>query len=230
MAGRSRLRPGKLGTVTIVPTRSGRFTGRAYTRDGSGEMHRLRSTQSSEQAVREDLQNQAAACLHVKGLLGPQSPMNEALALWIADRTGQVRPQSLRIYKDTIRWLGDYVGAVPLSEFRPPMLRRLLKRIEQERSSGGADHARSALNGALWIAVNEEAIESNPLLLVRTQVQKKSLPVSLNVVQVSALRRAYREREQRVARYTGSSVFVLGWTIEVMLATGLRALRNQGCR
>lgn len=224
MAGRKPLAPGELGAVKVVPTPSGGYSGRARTRDGGGIIRRLRASASTEAEVIALLEVRARETLYMNGELSPSAPLSIALDMWIKEKEfdESVKPQTLRIYKDNVRWLTPYVGALPLDSFTPKSTRQLLKRILEERSSSAVDQARTALNGAFGIAVEEDAMEHNPLILVKKRAKKKPPPTALPVEQVHAFRCACRRREVAKKRYVGESIWILGWVIEIILASGLR--------
>lgn len=224
MAGRKPLAPGELGSISIETTPSGGFSGRARTRDGGGMIQRLRATGRTEAEVIAALEARARETLYQHGDLTPSSALSVALDMWIKEKESDdnIRPQTLRIYRDNVRWLTPYVGALTLDSFTPKSTRHLLKKILDERSSSAVDQARTALNGAFGIAVEEDAMDHNPLILVKKRAKKRALPTALSVEQVQALRRAYRRREVEKKRYVGESIWLLGWVIEVLLASGLR--------
>jgi len=93
--------------MTITRQGSGSYTGRAWTRTAGGERKRLRATAATKESVEEQLRAQARGYLFTEGILGEDSSMAAALAAWIDDRDGNVRPQTLRIYRDTVRWLSE---------------------------------------------------------------------------------------------------------------------------
>lgn len=232
MAGRRPLAPGELGSVTVTRQGTGSYTARAWTRTAGGDRKRLRATGATEEDVREQLAAQARGYLFVEGVLGPDSTMAAALASWVEDRHGHVRPQTLRIYRDTVRWLSPMIGAMPLSDMRPAVVKRILQDVRRARGDGAVAHARTALSGAFGVAVEDEALDSNPLLSLRRQSQVRPIPKSLTVDQIQALRSVILEREHRIARYTGASGPLLRWVVEVMLGSGLRisevlAIRHQ---
>lgn len=223
MAGRRPLQPGELGSVSITKTKAGRYTGRAMTRDAGGARHYLRATEATAEAVHAALQ--ASAIAYVRsgaGQLNAESPIAAAFVAWLADCEEEVRPQTLRIYRDTVRWLGPMIGAMPLSSFTVGTTKDVLKRVAKERSKGAVGHARTALSGALGVAAEEGAINANPVRSLRRKAKKRPMPKSLNAHQVKVIREAIREREDRVARYTGDSVYLLRWVTDVMLGSGLR--------
>lgn len=232
MAGRRPLAPGELGSVTITRQGTGSYTARAWARTAGGDRKRLRATGASQDDVQQQLVNQARGYLFVDGVLTAESSMAAALASWVEDRDSNVRPQTLRIYRDTVRWLSPLIGAMPLGDMRPAVVKRILQDIRRARGDGAVAHARTALSGAFGVAVEDEALDSNPLLSLRRQVQDRPIPKSLTVSQVNALRAAVLEREERIARYTGASGPLLRWVVEVMLGSGLRisevlAIRHQ---
>jgi integrase len=99
--------------------------------------------------------------------------------------------------------------------------------------AGAVDHARTALNGALGVAVEDGVIDHNPLLSLRKRKGQKGIPTALTVEQVRVLREVVRAREERVRPRAGASASAsaLRWTIELQLGSSYRvsevlALRN----
>lgn len=232
MAGRRPLAPGELGSVKITPQGTGSVTARAWTRTAGGDRKRLRATGTSEADVLDKLKQQARGYLFVDGVLSEDSSMAAALAAWVEDRASNVRPQTLRIYRDTVRWLSPMIGAMSIAEMRPAVVKRVLRDVERTRGEGAVGHARTALSGAFGVAVEDEALDHNPVLSLRRQSKERPIPKALTVEQVSVLRQVIAERELRVARYSGTSAHLLRWVVEVMLGSGLRisevlAIRHQ---
>ncbi|WP_415137159.1 site-specific integrase, partial [Microbacterium sp.] len=157
--------------------------------------------------------------------------MATVLDMWIADRTGEVRPQSLRIYRDTVRWLSPLIGGLTLEDMSASRIKVLLATVEQDRSLAAVHAVRVALNGALGIAVELDAIQHNPIRSLRRRKPVRRIPKALNVAQVNVLREVILEREQGAARHGGAGAPMLRWVVEVMLGSGLQisevlALRN----
>lgn len=231
MAGRQALLPGELGAVQVSPAPKGGFTGRAYTRDGGGEKRRLYAAGGTEVEVRSSLELQAQRSVYVGGEMTPETPLTHALQKWLEDREGEVRLQSMRIYRDTVRWLTPMAGALLIGDMTPQQCKSLLTDIKNRRSAGAVDHARTPLNGALGVAVEDGVIDHNPLLSLRKRKGQKRIPTALTVEQVRVLRDVVRAREERVRPRPGASALVLRWTIELQLGSSCRvsealALRN----
>jgi site-specific recombinase XerD len=91
-----------------------------------------------------------------------------------------------------------FAGALTVAELRPATIKRILTKVEKERSPSGAHHARVALSGALGLAVEEDVISTNPVLSLRRREPKASVPVALGLEEVQALRGAIARREERV--------------------------------
>lgn len=145
--------------------------------------------------------------------------------------TGDVRPQTVRIYADTVRWLAPMAGGLTVAELTPARIKRLLDDVEQRRSASARKQARVALKGALGLAVDDDVIQYNPILSLRREKRATGIPTALTAAQVQVLRRLVRERAVQSERFVGPSAHVLGWAMEVALGSGLRisevaALRN----
>ncbi|MFS0732961.1 site-specific integrase [Microbacterium jepli] len=157
------------------------------------------------------------------GEITADTALSELLQQWIEDRVDRVRPQTTRMYRDTVRWLAPFVGALTVAELRPATIKRILTRVEKERSSSAAHHARVALSGALGLAVEEDVISSNPVLSLRRREPKPTVPIALGSREVLALRSAIVRREERVRSTAGQGpAFVLRWVVELQLGSGLR--------
>ena len=146
-----------------------------------------------------------------------------ALNLWLEDRAREVRPQTLRVYRDTTRWLIPLVGAVRLEDAqRPARIRRILEEVELKRGCGAYSFARSALSGAFGVALAHGLCDGNPVRLLRRQSRVKASATSLPPEQVEIVRRCVPARAIRTERYVASSAFLLGCVMDVMLGSGVR--------
>ncbi|WP_261163890.1 tyrosine recombinase XerC [Microbacterium sp. Marseille-Q6965] len=229
--GRRPLGVGELGGVTYAHAGKGVVVARARTRDAGGVIHRPQARGATKEEALERLQAKARRLAVAGEEIGPDTPLGDLFQMWLEDREGEIRPQSHRFYKDIVRWLTPIVGGIPVGECRPARVKRILDEIEAARGSGAAlDHARTALSGAFVVAVEEGALDHNPLLSLRKRKGRQQRPKALNVEQVRALRAAIRRREERAARYTGESVALLRIVSEVMLGSGLRIAEVLGLR
>ncbi|WP_227531106.1 hypothetical protein [Microbacterium tenebrionis] len=117
--------------------------------------------------------------------LSEDTPLSVLFGLWIEDRDGAIRKQSVRIYKSTISWLDPLIGAIPIGEARQPLrVKRMLKAVEEARGEAALQQARVALNGAFAMAIENGVIEHNPMRSLRRQQKKRKVPKSLTVAQV----------------------------------------------
>lgn len=231
MAGRRPLGVGELGSITFSDVNS-KVAGRARTRDAGGEIRRIYATGANRDEVRRILASTAAKHALSVEAVGPHTTMGSLLDLWIEDRAGQVRPQTLRIYRDTVRWLAPLIGGITVGEMTPARVKRALQKIEQERSPAAAHSARVALNGAFGIAVELDVLQYNPVRSLRRKKPQRQMPKALNPHQVAVLRKLIKEREEDSGRHGGEAgARILRWVVELMLGSGLRvnevlALRN----
>lgn len=227
--GRPQSAPGVLGSVSVVKTAAG-FTARGRVRDAGGRMHRPRATAETEGDALAALEKKARGLAHLPDELTMDTSVGTFLDMWIEDRRDHVRPQTLRIYEDIVRWLRPEVAAIGVGELTAPRVRKVLRSIRTNRSAGAERHARSALSGALGIAVEEGAIVQNPVKELRRLQREHKMPTMLTVEQVKEFRSAVR-RDERLNEHAGWSRAHLRWVSEVMLGSGLRlgevcALRN----
>lgn len=231
MAGRRPLQIGELGSVTYSDAR-GRIVGRARTRGAGGTIHRLAATGTTREEALRGLKAAASEYALTVEATSLSTTMSSLLDLWIEDRTGQVRPQTLRIYRDTVRWLTPLIGGITVGEMTPARVKRALQKIEQDRSPAAAHSARVALNGAFGIAVELDVLQYNPVRSLRRKKPQRQLPKALNPHQVAILRKLIKEREEDAGRHGGEAgARILRWVVELMLGSGLRvnevlALRN----
>lgn len=230
MAGRPRLRPGEIRTANARMKPDGTWEARGWTLDAGGERRNPRGRGATEADARADLQRKARALAYVAEGIGPSTTLAELLDEWIADREGAVRIQTVRIYRDTRRWLTPMAGALTVEDLTPARIKRLLIDVETRRSAAARLQARVAIKGALAIAVDADVIRHNPVLSVRREKREGSMPITLTVGQVNVLRRLVRERAERSERFVGSSAFVLMWAMEVALGSGLRISEVAGLR
>jgi integrase len=229
MVGRPQRPPGELGKVSF--SRKGEFvSARAYARGAGGQLHRLQAQGASE-AEAQLLLAKRASLLAMTGDITPDTPLRDLLQLWIQDREARVRPQTIRMYRDTVRWLTPFAGSLTVVALRPATLKKMLLRIEKERSPSAAHHARVALSGALALAVEEDVIATNPVRSLRRREPVHTVPVALGVIEVQELRAAVLRRERRVLSTAGTgAASVLRWVIEVQLGAGLRIAEVLGLR
>lgn len=220
MAGRPRSLPGQLGKVSIQ-SRGATFIARAHVRDAGGERHRLSASGATERQARERLEKRAASYA-MTGELSEESTLAELLELWVDDRRGQVRHQTLRIYADTVRWLTPFAGSLTVAQLRPAAVRAVLGRVERERSASAAHHARVAISGAMALAVEADVIRQNPVRSLRPRAAVVTMPLALNREGVTAVREAILRREARVRATAGPCAPMLRWVVEVQLGSGLR--------
>ncbi|PRB18899.1 tyrosine recombinase XerC [Microbacterium sp. MYb62] len=231
MAGRRPLNVGELGLIKFGVV-NGKVAGRARTRDAGGTVRRLYATGTSQEEVAELLANAAARLSFEVEAVSPITKMSTMLDLRIEDRDGQVRPQSLRLYKHTVSWLTPLIGGITIGEMTPARVKKVLQNIEQERSASAARSARIALSGAFGIAVELDALQHNPIRSLRRKKPQRRIPKALNPHQVAVFRKLVLEREEGVGKHAGDGgVNILRWVTEVMLGSGLRisevlALRN----
>lgn len=135
----------------------------------------------------------------------------------------------MRVYRSTAEYLTDTIGAIPVKELTPARLKGILKEIGKTRD---LHQVRTALNGALGIAVELDAILHNPITSLRRKNPRRPRPKALSVAHVWVLREVILEREAGVAKHGGpADARILRWVVELMLASGLRisevcALRN----
>ncbi|MFK4790056.1 tyrosine recombinase XerC [Microbacterium sp. ZW T5_56] len=228
MAGRPALGVGELGSVKCVEV-NGRFRGRARTRGAAGIVRRLTATSTSPEKVEQLLQEQADELAIAVRVVDGDSELGTFLALWLEDRQEEVKIQSMRVYRSTAEYLTGTIGAIPVKELTPARLKGILKEIGKTRD---LHQVRTALNGALGIAVELDAILHNPIASLRRKKPRRGRPKALSVAQVWVLREVILEREAGVAKHGGpAGARILRWVVELMLASGLRisevcALRN----
>jgi hypothetical protein len=196
MAGRKPLEIGSLGRVEFIEVDGG-VHARARTRDAGGNVRRLFKSAPNRELALELLQAQAKSLAFATEDFDQKTTLSSLLDAWIEDRSGQIKGQSIRQYRDTVRWLTPIAGALTIEELRPARIKNLLASIEATRSASAKHHARVALNGALGIAVELDIIPANPLRSMRRGPLPKATPVALNVHQVQVLRRLIVEREER---------------------------------
>lgn len=230
MGGRRPLAIGEVGNPTYKQS-NGVVYARAYTRDAGGTRRRLRASAPTEAEAYVELVEQARALAIDVESIGLDTPLSVAFERWVTDREPEVRYQSIRIYRATLVWLKPLCGAIPISECKPKRVKAIIDAVRKTRGDAAVHHARVALNGAFKIAVEDGALDYNPMLSLRRVKQKRDLPKALTPNQVSALREAALDREERVRRYVGDSAPLLRWVMEVQLGSGLRisevtALRN----
>ena len=142
MAGRKPLPPGKLGSVRLHLNAGGTVYGRAYARDAGGARRHLMATGPTEEAVRAELERQASALISpLTARMSAESPLSVAFQIWLSESELNVKPQSLRIYRDTVRWLDPMIGGLPIGSFNVSAVKGALHRVQTERSEGAVDHA-----------------------------------------------------------------------------------------
>lgn len=222
MAGRPAIAVGEVGVIRITRTRTG-FNARARTRDAGGTARRICATAATEQGAREAILAVAAELSFTVEDVSTTTTLDQLLTLWLEDRQGHVRPQTHRLYRDTVRWLGPLTGALTVAELRPARIAKILDSIARTRSDGAAHHARVALSGALQVAVYADVLPANPMRSMRRADRSPHMPKSLNVTQVAVIRSAILRREERVRGYVGPiGAEALRWVTEVQLGSGLR--------
>lgn len=228
--GRRPLKVGELGSVTFTPVRGG-FRARCRTRDAGGNDRRPSAIGETEALALMALKAEVLRMVFGAESLSEDTPLSVLFGLWIEDRDGAIRKQSVRIYKSTISWLDPLIGAIPIGEARQPLrVKRMLKAVEEARGEAALQQARVALNGAFAMAIENGVIEHNPMRSLRRQQKKRKVPKSLTVAQVKVLREAVVRREARIAKWSRESLHVLGWVIEIMLGSGLRINEVLGLR
>ncbi|MDQ0648536.1 integrase [Microbacterium natoriense] len=228
---RAPLRVGEMRTVSYTEEVFG-VRARCRTRDAGGRLRPPSFAASTADAALAGLTAQVLALAMEPPWSSEDLTISDAIRLWLDDRSGDVRPQTLRGYQSTGRWLSRLVGAVPLAEAQQPArVKCMLAAVESSRGTAALDTARSALSGALGTAVEQGLLERNLVRELRRRKRTARTPSVLSLEQIFVLRALIHAQEQRSARFVGSSAFVLGWVVEVMLGSGLRinevlALRN----
>lgn len=231
MAGRPKIPIGAIGAVDYKMV-DGLWQGRARTRDAGGTVRRLTSRRHpTKEEVRNDLVRQARDLAYAAEDISKKTTLTVLLDAWIKDRQGGVKYQTLRMYRDTVRWLTPFAGGLAVKELTPARIKKLLDEIEKQRSKSAVHHARVALSGAFNIAVEQGAVKHHPLRSVRKRKRPKSAKTTLTLRQLKVIRQAIRDREPRVQRYTREPAEMLRWATEVQLGSALRisevlALRN----
>ncbi|MFF2387212.1 tyrosine-type recombinase/integrase [Agromyces sp. NPDC058104] len=192
---RPRIPAGELGKVTITPLASGRFRGRASTRDDSGRPHRLIATAATEDAVRAELRRQAGV-LSTGGESGlaPSSTLADAVAAWLQQILTRAKAGSLEFstyerYETTARMLlVPRCGEVRLEQLTVGRCDRILQRILEEESVSAARRARAVLSLVCGYAVRDDAMPRNPIRDVQRLPMTPKKESVLTPVQVSGIR------------------------------------------
>lgn len=236
MAGRPPLRPGEVRSVNLKRNADGTWSARAYVIDAGGVRRNPRGSGATEAEAVATLHARARELALDVDAYSTDTPLAVLLEAWLKEKAGDVRsgalrPQTLRIYRDTVRWLKPMAGALSVGELAPARVKRLLDAIESERSISARAQARNALRSALGIAVEADVIRVNPVTSLRRQKHRAKVPTSMTVGQVNILRELVAARAVRSERYVGVSAHLLRWAMEVSLGSGLRvsevaALRN----
>lgn len=223
MAGRPPLAVGALGNVTAW--KDGEvWRARARTRTAGGEVKRLFASGRSEGEVRAALETKADAHAFSAKEMSFDVTLSELLEMWLDDKSGEIKSQSVQQYRDTVRWLRPVAGSLSVADLTPARITQLLKVIGEDHSENKRRLARGALKAALQFPVEAGLLPHNPILSVRKERRRRQpLPTALNVEQVEALRHAIAAREERVRRYAGAvAAQHLRWVVEIQLGSGLR--------
>lgn len=224
MAGRPEIPIGGLGRVSYEYVGE-RVHARARTRDAGGVVRRLAFAGDTEEEAHAMLLARAAKLGFVPEGVTENTSLETLLTLWLKDRdeSARVKPQSHRIYRDTVRWLTPMAGALVVSELRPARLKLLLSEIARTRSAGAAAHARTALKRALAMAVEDDVLPHNPMMSVRPMELNPKKVTALTVQLVNELREAVARREARVRPRAGAlAASIPRWVIEIQLGSSLR--------
>lgn len=163
MAGRPRTPIGTWGDINVRQVAEGTHEARARFRDPDGRLRlvsaRGPSASAAKAALRDRLAARATTTAPAAGL-GPTTTITDLCATWIATKTGEILPQSIDDYEQTITGLiRPRIGEVTLIEATPG---RIAKFLDGLPSSQGV-RARTILSQAFALALAHDAVPANPV-------------------------------------------------------------------
>lgn len=163
MAGRPRTPIGTWGDINVRQVAEGTHEARARFRDPDGRLRlvsaRGPSASAAKGALRDRLAARAATTAPAAGL-GLTTTITDLCATWIATKAGEILPQSIDDYEQTISSLiGPRIGEVTLIEATPGRIAKFLDGLPESQRV----RARTILSQAFALALSHDAVAANPV-------------------------------------------------------------------
>lgn len=230
---RPRLPIGTWGEICTVPTEGGRVRAIARFRDLDGVTRKVERTGRTKTAARtalvEELQRRARPAGMTTDLTA-ESPVVDALELWLDEASDRLAVQSRRRYRTTIdRHLAPAFQEVALREATVTRVDGALRAIARGVGPAAAQNAKAVLSNALGLAVRHGAVPTNPVKDVGPIARQSAKgPRALTLDEVRELRAGAVAWDRGVA-YRGIPPYKTGPArsdaadvVEVLLGTGAR--------
>ena len=163
MAGRPRTPIGTWGDINVRQVAEGTHEARARFRDPDGRLRlvsaRGPSASAAKTALRHRLADRAATASDAGGIT-PTTTIASLCAAWIATKTGEILPQSVDDYQQTISSLIiPRIGEVTLVEATPGRIATFLDGLPESQRV----RARTILSQAFALALSHDAVATNPV-------------------------------------------------------------------